>query len=145
MPEQTFQYLEVKMAPNAAFPNGIVRYRPVLRTKIKYAGKTIPCVSLVDTGADACMFPLDFGLVLGAVSVAGAHNSLGTSAGGDDLPVYYREVTLEITGIGEWSVYAGFSATLNRIAGGILGQHGFFDHVRARFDLPNRQFHVEKS
>jgi excisionase family DNA binding protein len=144
MPERTFPYLEIPMPPSAAFPNGVTRYRPVLRTSIKHNGKAIPCYSLLDTGADACMFPLDFALALGVVSESDAHDSLATGAGVDDLPVSYRRVTMEIAAIGEWSVYAGFNVALNRVKGGVLGHDGFFDHARVRFDLANRQFHIER-
>lgn len=141
---QTFQFTECAIAPSKAYPGGVIRNRPFLQARLSHNGRGLRCYALVDSGADACAFPLDMGVCLGLISPADPPDTAIGGAGADELPVYYRHVCLEIPGIGGWQVYAAFSEHMNRAKWGILGNDGFFDHVRVQFDLANSQFHVER-
>jgi hypothetical protein len=115
----------------------------MLRTRLKQKGSELPLFfSLVDSGTDSCMFPLAFAMWLGIVSEKDTPDSIASGAGGN-VRVYYRDVTLEVRGIGEWPIYAGFYDEPQLMLGK-LGQHGFFDHVRVQFDLPNKWFYVQR-
>jgi hypothetical protein len=55
----------------------------------------------------------------------------------------FHNITIELPGFPLFQLYAGFAAHLDRIGQGILGQAGFFDRFKVRFDLPAGIFEIE--
>jgi len=103
----------------------------------------VSTISLVDTGADVCAFPFHIGIALGLFEKNEQPTGFVTGAGGSDIEVIHREVSLEVCGIGMWMVTAAFSIELDRQQiGGLLGGDGFFDRNLVRFDMASEMFFV---
>lgn len=101
-----------------------------------------PCYAIVDSGADHCTFPLSFALQLGLDPLSkGASNIAGVGNG--TVPTFYWPVKIDFPGVVTFDVYAGFTAGLDGIGLGLLGQCGIFDRVKVVFDHSGGVFHIE--
>jgi len=97
-------------------------------------------LSLIDTGADYCLFPSDY---LEEIGIDRSTLRPGTVQGVSiDAGVLYANVDLAIEGLGEWTVYAGFSDYWRGQHVGFLGQVGFFDRFTVSFDYRKRKCEV---
>ncbi len=47
------------------FPNGQSVWRPIVKTELSADRKKLSCLMWLDSGADHCVFPLSFALLLG--------------------------------------------------------------------------------
>jgi hypothetical protein len=63
--------------------------------------------------------------------------------GGSMVPTFYWPVKIEFPGVLALDVYAGFTAGLDNVGLGLLGQNGFFDRAKVLFDHKAGLFHVE--
>jgi hypothetical protein len=122
-------------------PAGHIAYRPFLVTHLKVGPNRVSCLSLLDSGADHCVFPLSFALLLGFNPV-GAPQVMTGGIGSAAVPMYYWTITVHF-GPAQFDVLAGFTEDMNSKGFGLLGQHGFFEHFKVQFDLPNRVFWIE--
>ena len=84
--------------------------------------------SLVDSGADFCVFPANVGKAIGLDVYEG--DNVSTFGIGGHETLYFHKVTVEVI-INEQSLKfecrAGFSTKLNAKGIGFLGRDGFFD------------------
>jgi len=107
-------------------------WRPALKVLIWYNHKrTAPIESIVDTGADHCIFDAELGEALGIPVTKGDRCQLLGFAKGASAMGFVHKVALTVAAhrIETRVVFAyGIAST------GILGQHGFFDHFTVTFD-----------
>jgi hypothetical protein len=61
---------------------------------------------------------------------------------GSAAVMYYWTITVDF-GPAQLDVLAGFTEDMNSKGFGLLGQHGFFEHFKDPFDLPNRVFWID--
>jgi hypothetical protein len=122
-------------------PQGHVAYRPFIVAHLVVGQNRIRCLSIIDSGADHCVFPLSFALQLGFNPVGETPVMTG-GVGSAGVPMYYWKVTIDL-GPAQTEVLAGFTEDMNSKGHGLLGQHGFFDHFKVQFDLPDRLFWIE--
>lgn len=115
--------------------------RPVLICTLEANGRTEYCISLVDSGADHCVFPLALALRMG-FEPEGQPCTMIRGLIGSPADLYLWEVTLKFD-FGSFRVTAGFSEALDRQDRGYLGQNGFFDNVRVVFDRRANRFTIE--
>ena len=66
-----------------------------------------------------------------------------TGVGSTNVPTHYCNVTIDLAGIGQFQVYAGFTTGMDQLGIGLLGQAGFFDRFKITFDHPNKTFTLE--
>jgi hypothetical protein len=144
----TFDYTQVSLAATEAFPEGQSVYRPLLRARLvsPSTGAFFKCLVLADTGADHCLFPLSFAAPLGfdplnmKMATSGGVGNAGNVA-------YYGDVRIELpikSGLTlAFSTRAGFTAGLEAVGFGLLGQAGFFEAFRTTFDHRARTFTIE--
>jgi hypothetical protein len=110
-------------------------WRPALKVLIWYQNKrTAPIESILDTGADHCIFDAQIGEDLGIPVTKGAPVAF-TGIGGGETTGFLHNVTLTLAA-------QNFEATVVFAYGiattGILGQTGFFNHFVVTFDwTPN--------
>lgn len=137
MLRQTFPYLLIDVKPTPAFPLGYSAYRPCATVSIGRGDRrTVPFTALIDTGADHCLFPIDYLDVLGIEQSSLTSSPMhGT---GQDLNVLFAYVALEIQDFGEWLVYAGFSEQWRNQHVGFLGYSGFLDRLVMHADGEKR-------
>lgn len=114
--------------PSPAFPEQTFITRPLVLTALEYKGKGTEFAfhSVIDSGADTCMFPAQFGEAVGIPVRDGKQQA--TSGIGSDVAFYHSvKVYVEIQGqIWNFDCWAGFMYSLDRLGKGLLGRHGFF-------------------
>jgi len=67
---------------------------------------------------------------------------LTSGVGSSNVPTHYCSVTLDLR-VTQFQVYAGFSAGLDELGIGLLGQEGFFEKFKIMFDYSNKIFALE--
>ncbi|HEX4544061.1 MAG TPA: aspartyl protease family protein [Candidatus Acidoferrum sp.] len=100
------------------------------------------CYAIVDSGADHCIFPRSFMQPLGLDPLA-TPVDMTSGVGSTNLPTHFAHVTLDLQGLAQFSVYAGFTTGMDRFGIGLLGQTGFFERFKIRFDYANKGYTLE--
>ena len=105
-------------------------YSPFLQTFLsnenEHLGFVFPAV--VDSGADRCIFPLEFGERIG-LDIKQGKPSVSRGLGGGDI-IYFHKVTIRVAILKDsWQFDSevGFSSSLNDMGIGFLGRKGFFE------------------
>lgn len=83
---------------------------------------------MLDTGADHCVFPESFMAPLGIDPLSAPAES--TTGVGAISVTRFHTVKIEIAGLLELSVYAGFTDGLESWGIGLLGHRGFIDQFK---------------
>lgn len=122
-----FSYRKFPSQPNEAFPDRKHLKRPVIPIGLKYRGKKITYLALVDFGADFCIFHAEVGEALG-IDIRKGNKLEFFGVTGQKEQAFFHELTLVIGGH-EKKSYCGFTYQFskNRMPYGILGQKGFFN------------------
>ena len=127
----------VKIKKLNIFPNAVYRsvrqllefgfIREINKYPIKYA-------ALVDSGADFCIFDAEIGELLGIDVRSGRKEKFGGIQSVGAGNAYLHSVVLNIGG---WlyKTKVSFSYDMAPHGHGILGQKGFFDIFKVKFDL----------
>ena len=92
-----------------------------IRTKFSFP-------SVVDSGADYCVFPASFGERLGIDVKNGKPAKMSGFGGGGQC--FYHKVNVLVmieNKIWRFECFAGFSELMNDLGIGLLGRHGFFE------------------
>ena len=116
-------------------------YLPLLTIVVRHQEKKRKLLALVDSGADACLFPRDVAEILGIDVEAGRRANL-TGIGGNRIPFFFHEIEILFDRY-QVRTQAGF-AKGSIGATGLLGQEGFFDQFTISFNLQNGLFEVRK-
>ena len=116
--------------PSEAFPGERSIALPVLPIVLveKKAKRGFQTLSLLDSGADRCVFPALFGREIG-LNVEAGKKAQVVGVGGLDV-AYFHNVVIQFSLVGRsyhYSCYARFSTALDQLGFGLLGRHGFFD------------------
>ena len=125
----TVPYSELRIPPRGSFPQKIV-HSPILQTHLSFQGNPLGFLfsSVVDSGADHCIFPAEFGEKIGLNIQSGNHIPSRGLGGGD--VVYFHRVTIQIIlekQSWEFTSDVGFSRKMNQLGVGFLGRKGFFE------------------
>jgi len=141
MPIETFRYSAIKIHRGAGWPIRIT-YRPMVAAKLIAAdGTFVESGAVVDSGADACLFPLKVALGLG-FDPTQMPKSMTGGVGTVSNVTYHATVTLQIgTGI-RFTTEVGFTEGMNRAGFGLLGQQGFFENYNVEFRQRERIFTI---
>lgn len=125
----SFPYVRFPAIPSPTFPNRTFVDRPALETMIEYNGVVFPRLffSIIDSGADSCVFPSAFGKQIGIDIKSGPSESTTGVTGPGDAFYHSVKVYVRIQGnMYEFDCYAGFMDGLDQVGIGLLGHHGFF-------------------
>jgi hypothetical protein len=97
-------------------------------------------ISLVDSGADLCLFHSDIGRMLG-IEIEAAPELAFQGVSGAKEVAYLHRVDLIVRGLNAITLDVGFTNSM--AAGtGLLGQRGFFEQFRINFELSQKFFEV---
>ncbi|MBI4356177.1 MAG: hypothetical protein HY597_07005 [Candidatus Omnitrophica bacterium] len=115
--------------PMATSPRQIFVARPEVKTQFVYCERLLrgSFPSLIDSGADHCVFPARFGEAVGiSVRRGEAYSAIGI---GEDVAYFHRiTVYVQLAGkVYHFTCTVGFMAALDRTDTGLLGRHGFFE------------------
>jgi len=142
LPTYRVPYVEISVPATPAFPTGRLVRRPVLSLTLRNARHRLSCYAIVDSGADHCVFPRSFMQPLGLDALA-APVDMTSGLGSSNVPTHFTDVTIDLQGLTQFTVYAGFTIGLEQLGIGLLGQTGFFERFKITFDYANRQYAVE--
>lgn len=137
-----FPYKKFPSSPNEAFPDHKFAQRPVIPITIKHLNKKIDYLTLIDSGADFCIFHSEIGEYLGLDIKSGKKlEFFGVT--GDKKVSYFHKVTLNIGGHDK-VCYCGFAPdfTANKMPYGILGQKGFFEIFKVSMDYKKNRIEL---
>ena len=143
-------YRQYPCSASAAFPQGRILRRPILRVTLLANGRRVDCFADVDSGADQCVFPISFAHQLGLDETSNPRFAFTGGVGNAQVPTHYWNIKIQIlfglppsATLFELDVDAGFTPGLEQQGMGLLGQSGFFDCAKVCFDYQNALFYVE--
>ena len=116
--------------------------KPLIPVVLRFQGRKVKLFALVDSGADACLFPRGVADDLGIDVREGTRIDF-TGIGGMPAAFYFHEVEI-LFGEHQVRTRVGFSIALNIGTGGILGQQGFFENFIVAFNHKNRFIEITK-
>lgn len=127
-------YIEIPVPACDAFPNDTTKYIPTVLTTLEYQGMVSPFAfhSIIDSGADNCIFPAIYGRRLNIPVEAGKKYPYLGAAGSGLAYFHHVKVWAEIEKKPYvFDGYCGFADALTDVGLGLLGRHGFFDLFRS--------------
>jgi len=68
---------------------------------------------------------------------------LTSGVGSANVPTHFANISIDLQGVVQFPIYAGFTTGLDSAGIGLLGQSGFFDKCMVHFKLPQRLFEIE--
>lgn len=123
----------------------VTAYRPVVPIRLDFDGKVWAAYSIVDSGADQCLFP-SFIVAMLSLKVQNARVSKFHGAGSvNQVSLFFDNIGLTVGNLPRFVTTLAFSAAMNQSGFGLLGQQGFFNRFKVDFDLLRRFFYIEDS
>lgn len=123
-------------------------YSPLLDTFLYFKDKetNFSFRSVVDSGADFCVFPARYGSIIG-LDVKGGRPVQTYGVGGEET-LYFHRISVGVN-IREqlWKISAevGFSYKMDRKGAGLLGRQGFFDQfTEVAFNQTKKMFRIKE-
>jgi hypothetical protein len=114
--------------------------RPMLPIVVHGPTQSTAVAALVDSGADHSVFHADIARDIGLVLESGTREVFSGVEGGA-LPAWLHRLSIEVVGIeGVCPLVAGFVDSPGVSA--ILGQDGFFDAHRIKFEKDHNTFEI---
>lgn len=136
-----FSFQKFPQNPNEAFPDHKQAQRPVIPIKVKYQGKEIDYLALIDSGADFCVFHGEIGQFLG-IDIENGKKLEFFGVTGEKEVAYFHKIIINIGGHDK-ECYCGFSKLNNsKLPYGILGQRGFFDVFKITMDYKKNRIEL---
>lgn len=134
-----FKYYRVPVQPSNAFPekNTLVSLIPIC---IINSNESYDCYALIDSGADACLFPAEYGENIGINIINDKKHTFG-GVGGGGITAYFHNLYIEIGGY-RFNIYIGF--TYDKLPFPLLGQKGFFNLFTVIFELEKETIELRK-
>ena len=113
--------------------------RPIVSVILTHREST-SVVALVDSGADRSLFDMEVGKDIGLDIESGEVEYFG-GIGGSRVEAFVHKVRLQVAEI-EKAVEVPIGFTKNLGVSGILGQEGFFDAFRIKFEKDHDTFEI---
>lgn len=114
--------------------------RPYLIVRLINGDRHKDVISLVDSGADICLFHADIGRMLG-IEIEAAPELAFQGVSGVREVAYLHRVSLVVRGLSAITLDVGFTTSM--AAGtGLLGQRGFFEEFQINFELSQKFFEI---
>jgi hypothetical protein len=145
-PRFNFSYCRFPASSSEAFPRRVSVLRPVIPIILinkQDHQKKVSYLSLIDSGADLCIFNADIGEIIGLDIHAGKREILYGIAL-HPITAYCHDILISLGGY-EFDCYAGFSEELSHLSYGILGQTGFFDRYKITLDYKSGRIEFNTS
>ena len=120
-------------------PNGKHFRRPVVDVEIFGPAGRINTFALLDSGADNCLFNLEYAKAIG-IDLAKCKKGITIGVEGGKKDIYLTEIEIKVKDLGKIRIPVAFidSNSVN----GLLGQIGFFDLNRIKFERDHNIFEV---
>lgn len=131
-----FRYTEIRNNQDPTNPF----QRPYLIVRLLHGPKHKDVISLVDSGADLCLFHSDIGRMLGLDMESGSELAFQGVSGARET-AYLHRVSLTVGSLASISLDAGFTDSM-AVGTGLLGQQGFFEQFHINFRLDKKLFEI---
>jgi hypothetical protein len=115
-------------------------HRPYLIVRLLNGNRHKDVISLVDSGADVCLFHSDVGRMLG-IEIEAAPELAFQGVSGVREVAYLHHVDLIVRGLRSIKLEVGFTNSM-AVGTGLLGQRGFFEQFQINFELTQKSFEV---
>ena len=115
-------------------------HRPYLIVRLLNGDRHKDVISLVDSGADVCLFHSDIGRMLG-IEIEAATELAFQGVSGVREVAYLHRVDLVVRGLSSITLDVGFTNSM-AVGTGLLGQRGFFEQFQINFELSQKLFEV---
>ena len=135
-----FPYTKCAVEPSEAHPERSTVLRPVIPITLINEGKSVNYRALIDSGADFCIFHIKMGEIIG-LDIEKGRKEPFSGVRKKISYAYFHDIILKVGGA-KHECYAGFSADIEDLPYGIIGQKGFFDIYKVNFDLQGRCIEV---
>jgi len=117
--------------------------RPIIQVILIGPQKSVIVDALIDSGADKCLFNSELAKELGLILENGEAEYFGGIEGGK-IKCFVHKIQLQILGLDKKiEVSAGFIENLKVSA--ILGQEGFFDGFKIKFEKDHNCIEISPS
>ena len=113
--------------------------RPIVSVILTH-GESTSVAAIVDSGADRSLFDVEVGKDIGLNVESGEVEYFG-GIGGSRVQAFVHKVQLQVVDI-EKTVEVPIGFTKNLGVSGILGQEGFFDQYRIKFEKDHDMFEI---
>ncbi len=114
--------------------------RPIITVTLFGSNGSVAVDALIDSGADKCLFNAALGREIGLDLNRGIKETFSGIEGGQ-IATYVHTIGLKISGMeNEIEINAGFAEAGGVFA--ILGQEGFFDNYRIKFERDHNTFEI---
>lgn len=114
--------------------------RPIIPIEVEKNNRSIRYETLVDSGADNCVFNSEIATYLGIDLKSGEEKSV-VGVTGDVEKCYAHEVNIKVGGHPQ-KVKVYFLENMSKMGHGIVGQVGFFDKFIVKFDLAKAEIEL---
>jgi len=141
-----FSYRKFPSKSNDAFPERTHIRRPVIPIEVKYKGKSIKYLAIIDSGADFCIFHAQIGEAIGIDITKGKRLDFYGIVGDKEEAFFHEDIIVNIGGHDK-KCYCGFSQNFDKskMPYGILGQKGFFDSFKVSMDYEKEQIELKSN
>lgn len=127
-----FSYKEVS--------SGILR--PIIPITLRSKDSELGYFALIDSGADACIFPAELAEALNLNERDGTPRELTGVVQGQTRVYFTHTIEIEV-GTHIYTTTVGFMKDFSRLGYGLLGQHGFFDQFSSvNLQLPKQSIDI---
>ena len=115
--------------------------RPIVDVVIFGPKGNVPTIALLDSGADYCLFNIEFAKQIG-VDLKKCEKGQTIGVEGGKIDIYMTEVEIQIQHLQKIIVPVGFIDSPS--VTGLLGQVGFFDKNRIKFERDHDTFEINQ-
>ncbi|MBI4089260.1 MAG: retropepsin-like domain-containing protein [Candidatus Levybacteria bacterium] len=138
-----FKYRKFPTNPNnCPISNQQYALRPVIQIDFDSPNGGFGYFVLIDSGADYCIFHATIGEQLGFKIKTGKRLIFyGTS--GEPQEAYFHKISFKIGG-NSHECEVGFSYDMEKLAYGLLGQYGFFNKWRVKFEYDKENIELKE-
>ncbi|MFA6256844.1 MAG: retropepsin-like aspartic protease [Candidatus Paceibacterota bacterium] len=120
-------------------PNGKHFRRPAVDVELFGPSQKISTFALIDSGADYCLFNIEYAQAIG-VDLKKCKKAATMGVEGGSKEIYLTEIDIQVKNLEKIKVPVAFidSKSVN----GLLGQIGFFDLNRIKFERDHDVFEI---
>ena len=135
-----FPYIKFLLSVRSSYFGSSI-LKPIIPIKITVGSLTVRYGALIDSGADFCIFDVGIGEYLGIDIETGIKTSFGGIQERGGAVAYIHSVFLDIGG-NSYKTTIGFSRDIAKYGYGILGQKGFFNLFKVKFDYRKAEIEI---
>ena len=116
---------------------------PYVIVRLEHRTNHKDIISLIDSGADLCLFHSDIGKLIG-IDIKSGPELVFEGVSGARATAYLHRINLTVRGMSGITLDAGFTDSI-AVGTGLLGQQGFFEQLDLSFKLRARVFDITSS